>query len=164
MWVLLYGQVTQADGTTRRNVLLARAPAVPRFATESGKPIGPQTRDVIGVAEFRTADVELVLGDLALPPDTPLSVIAVELLPGDSLVQSEPLRDKQVYAVFDQPEVSVGSFGAPASPGAPANAGLAFIATAGNAVVSDPLGRQLGDITSRRILRRSPLRPVAPFC
>lgn len=29
---------------------------------------------------------------------------------------------------------------------------------------SDPLGSELGDISSRRILRCSPLTPVAPAC
>jgi hypothetical protein len=163
MWVLLYAQVVQADGTTRRNVLLGRAPAPPRFDIEAGKAVAPKTRDVIGVAEFATPDVEAVLDDLALPNDTPLSVIAVELLPGDSLVQAEVLHDQQVFALFDQPEMSVGSFGA--AQGAEAGAdGVLAVGGLANVRIADPLGRQLGEITSRRILRCSPLTPVAPSC
>jgi hypothetical protein len=166
MWVLLYAQVVQADGSARRNVLLGRAPALPRLETEDGKQVAPKTRDVIGVAEFRAADVEAVLEDLTLPRDTPLSVIAVELLPGDSLAWAEVLHDQQVFALFDQPEMPVGSFGVSqgAGPGAGADAVLAVGGLAANARIADPLGRQLGDITSRRILRCSPLTPVAPSC
>jgi hypothetical protein len=115
------------------------------------------------VAEFSAIDVEAVLDDLALPGDTPLSVIAVELLPGDSLVQAEVLHDQQVYALFDQPEMPVGSFGVPEGAVIGADAVLVR-GVAANARVADPLGRQLGDITSRRILRCSPLTPVAPSC
>jgi hypothetical protein len=35
---------------------------------------------------------------------------------------------------------------------------------AANARIADPFGRQLGDVSSRRILRCSPLTPVAPSC
>jgi hypothetical protein len=165
IWVLLYAQVVQADATMHRNVLLGRAPANPRFDTEDGKPVAPKTRDVTGVAEFRATDVEAVLDDLTLPHDTPLSVIAVELLPGDSLVQTEILQDQQVYALFDQPEMPVGSFGAQAvGAGVGADAVSFLGGMAANARVADPLGRQLGDISSRRILRCSPLTPVAPSC
>src|SRR5262249_57448840 len=52
IWVLLYAQVMQADGATRRNVLIARAPAIPHLDAVNGKPIPPQTRDVMGVAQF----------------------------------------------------------------------------------------------------------------
>ena len=167
IWVLLYAQVVQADATMRRNVLLGRAPAMPRFDTEDGKVVAPKTRDVTGVAEFRASDVEAALDDLALPRDTPLSVIAVELLPGDSLMQTEiSLHDQPVYALFDQPEMPVGSFGAAAGVGAAVGAdAVTFVGgMAANARIADPLGRQLGDMSSRRILRCSPLTPVAPSC
>jgi hypothetical protein len=48
IWVLLYAQVMQADGATRRNVLIARAPAIPHLDAVNGNPIPPQTRDVMG--------------------------------------------------------------------------------------------------------------------
>jgi hypothetical protein len=154
IWVLLYAQVTQADGATRRNVLIARAPAIPHLDVVNGKPIPPQTRDVVGVAQFDEPNIEQKLTDLALPTDSPLSVLAVELLPSDHLVQQTvTIGDAQVYLTFDQPDPFVdprqSSFGG-------------FIAAPPQ--VSDPLGRDLGKMTSRRILRCSPLTPVAPAC
>jgi hypothetical protein len=129
---------------------------------------------VIGVAEFRTTDIETVLDDLRLPHDTALSVIAVELLPGDALVQREvlpwalgaevPHKQQAWYVMFDQPEMAVGSFGVQEGTGAPVGTDAMFAVGAANARVADPLGRQLGDMTSRRILRCSPLTPVAPSC
>ena len=165
IWVLLYAQVMQADGTTRRNVLLGRAPAFPRFDTGvDGKPIAPKTRDVIGVAEFPVPQVELALGELALPPDVPLSVIAVELLPGDRLLQtSTPFLEGSAYFLFDQPEVAVGTFGPTAGGWAPST-NATFFNPSASLVASDPLGSELGSLASRRILRCSPLTPVAPSC
>jgi hypothetical protein len=154
IWVLLYAQVTQADGATRRNVLIARTPAIPHLDAVNGKLIPPQTRDVMGVAQFDEPSIEQKLADLALPSDSPLSVLAVELLPSDHLVQQTfTIGDAQVYFTFDQPDPF-------ADPRQPAFGG--FIAAPPQ--VSDPLGRELGKMTSRRILRCSPLTPVAPAC
>jgi hypothetical protein len=84
LWVLLYAQVAQADGTSRRNVLLARVPATPRLEMTALGSIRPvSTRDLFGVAEFDPVQVERALAVLALPADTPLSALVVELLPGD---------------------------------------------------------------------------------
>jgi hypothetical protein len=90
LWFLLYGQVVQADGASMRNVLLA---------TVRGVHVGEQTplehplddllgglrdplrRDRAGYAAFLQADIATWLKDVALGPETPLSVLAVELLP-----------------------------------------------------------------------------------
>jgi hypothetical protein len=154
IWVLLYAQVMQADGATRRNVLIARAPAIPHLDVVNGKPIPPQTRDIVGVAQFDEPSIEQKLADLALPAASPLSALAVELLPSDHLVQQTvTIGDAQVYLTFDQPDPF-------ADPQQPSFGG--FIAAPPQ--VSDPLGRDLGKMTSRRILRCSPLTPVAPAC
>jgi hypothetical protein len=154
IWVLLYAQVVQADGATRRNVLVARAPAIPKLNAVNGKLVPPPTRDVMGIAQFDEIDIEQKLYDLALSADAPLSVIAVELLPSDHLVQqTATIGDRQVYFTFDQPDL-------PAGTQQPGNFAVANVARQG----SDPLGRELGSITSRRILRCSPLTPVAPAC
>lgn len=156
IWVLLYAQVTQADGATRRNVLLARAPAIAQVALDdAGKPVPPKTRDVMGLAQFDEQAIGQRLADLALPVASPLSVIAVELLPSDRLTQqSVAFGNQQVFITFDQPDapfgdLNVGGFGT-------------FVAAPASA--SDPLGVELGSITSRRILRCSPLTPVSPAC
>jgi len=82
---LLYAQVVQTDGSTNRNVLLAHQYGkffpeqrgdVNRFA------ITRTQRDRIGRAFFITAEVEQSLRLLGLPTNSPLSVLAVELLPG----------------------------------------------------------------------------------
>jgi hypothetical protein len=166
IWALLYAQVTQSDGTSRRNVLIARAPAVPRFEMDAAGAVTlPGTRDVIGVARFDTAAVERILAEMALPPNSPLSVVAVELLPGDHLVQTERTignptgvmlkaeSAEKVYVMFDRPDgVSSGS------------ADALRTATFNAVPADDPLGVELGTIASRRILRCSTLTPVAPVC
>jgi hypothetical protein len=154
IWALLYAQVTQADGVTRRNVLIARAPAVPQIPVGAdGKPAVPQTRDVVGVAQFDESGIESRLADLALPADAPLSVIAVELFPGDHLsLQSFSLGDAKVFYTIDTPDPFAGA--------APANSIVGNFGVA----ASDPLGRDLGTRASRRILRCSPLTPVKAAC
>ena len=154
IWVLLYAQVLQADGATRRNVLVARAPAIPKLDAVNGKLVPPSTRDVMGIAQFDEIDIEQKLHDLALSADAPLSVIAVELLPSDHLVQqTATIGDRKVFFTFDQPDL-------PAGAQQPGNFAFVNVARQG----SDPLGRELGSITSRRRSRCSPLTPVAPAC
>lgn len=165
IWVLLYAQVRQADAAAWRNVLLGRAPAIPRFDTDGkGTPVAPRSRDVMGVAEFSTDAVELALADLGLPKDAPLSAIAVELLPGDHLLQSKiDLGEFSVPYTTDLPDTPFGGLGLAATP-AGAVSPETFRALGARVALSDPLGRELGTITSRRILRCSPLTPVAPSC
>jgi hypothetical protein len=154
IWVLLYAQVMQADGATRRNVLIARAPATPQLGAVNGKLVPPQTRDVIGVAQFDEPSIEQKLADLALPADSPISVLAVELLPSDHLVQQTiTIGHAKVYFTVDQPD----PFADPQQP----VFGQFFVAPP---QFSDPLGRDLGSLASRRILRCSPLTPVAAAC
>jgi hypothetical protein len=141
LWVLLYAQVTQADGQSRRNVLVAREPAPPYFVEGSRA----ATRDVMGVAEFAQTSVEERLRELAVTADAPLSVIAVELLPGDQLLnRAQQLFDHEIYLSVD---IADGS------------GPLAAVE-----VQRDPLGVELGTVNSRRILRCSPLTPVQPSC
>jgi hypothetical protein len=155
MWVMLYAQVMQADGSSWRNVLLGRKFAWPLFDRQRVEDIRrASTRDVIGRAEFDVHAVELVLAKLGLPVDAGLSVLAVELLPGDGYRQSitqSPWAPIWVIDTADAPEPP------PADPFTPAF-GPAVSA------VSDPLGADLGTIRSRRILRTSPLTPVPPRC
>jgi hypothetical protein len=158
LWALLYAQVAQADGRMRRNVLIGRAPARPRIEMNAlGEFQAASTRDLIGVAEFDPIDVELMLAQLALPPETPLSVIVVELLPGDHLTQTEfsfgssdlfPFEVGKAYFLSDRAEGT-------------------DVVAGGRQVIgisADPLGRELGTMTSRRILRCSPLTSIAAAC
>jgi hypothetical protein len=92
LWALLYAQVTQADGASQRNVLLLteRLDPLPDQVVDPNGRTGPSvTRDVYGVGFFSQKDdktlgktgIETVLNSLLLPLNSPLSVLAVELLP-----------------------------------------------------------------------------------
>lgn len=82
MWMLLYAQVTQADGADRRNVLLSRRAApVPERRFTFGQGAGFSAMGVAGFGYWDEAEVEALLASLGLPLDSPLSVLAVEVLP-----------------------------------------------------------------------------------
>jgi hypothetical protein len=94
MWFLLYAQATQADGTSMRNVLIAVEAGnfVRRELDLMDKALEPyfdtiirnsmQSMQRIALAAFHQAQIEAILASIHLPLDSPLSVIAVELLPG----------------------------------------------------------------------------------
>ena len=77
IWVLLYAQVTQVDGADRRNILLDRRAALPIHKRSDTH----DTRDVLGRANWDQREIQVMLDALALRQDSPLSVLAVELLP-----------------------------------------------------------------------------------
>jgi hypothetical protein len=80
MWMLLYAQVTQADGVDHRNVLLSRKPGPiqeKRFRGQSSV----TAMGVPGYGYWDEDEVEALLSALGLPLDSPLSVLAVEVLP-----------------------------------------------------------------------------------
>jgi hypothetical protein len=94
LWALLYAQVTQADGASQRNVLLLteRLDPLPGQLVDANGQTGPSvTRDVYGSGLFSQKDdpkfgktgIETVLNALLLPLNSPLSVLAVELLPSN---------------------------------------------------------------------------------
>jgi hypothetical protein len=97
IWILLYAQVSQADGTRRRNVLLSRAQAqLPRGGfTAAFIGIGAD-HELTGYLPYGSTgwlqdDIGRRLRALGLPLDTPLSVLAVELLPEAGAVYPDPL-------------------------------------------------------------------------
>ncbi len=162
IWVLLYAQVVQADGTTSRNVLVSRALAPPRFDVEDNQGVRSSTRDVMGLAEFPEALVRQALSRLALPEDSPLSVLAVELLPGGGLVPANPFQGLAISSVGSGGVVFTDKVEAPpADPLSRLQPHMVFEAAQNT---SDPLGAELGTESSRRILRVSPLVAVPPAC
>lgn len=76
IWALLYAQVVQADGEDHRNILLSRRPAPFRRKHDLTQPVAPR-----GDARWSQAEIEAALLSLGLPKSSPLSVLAVELLP-----------------------------------------------------------------------------------
>jgi hypothetical protein len=86
VWALLYAQVTQVDGTQRRNVLLGRA-----RANIADLQLRGRSGSVYGFAIWDQAEIVARLGQLGLPPETGLSALAVELLPEPSMIFRDPL-------------------------------------------------------------------------
>jgi len=78
LWVLLYAQVVQADGQEHRNVLLTQQRA--SFPTAMTRQQHGPGRDLFGQALFDEQEIQTILAGLALPLNSPLSVLAVELL------------------------------------------------------------------------------------
>jgi hypothetical protein len=78
IYALLYAQVLQVDGKSWRNILILRA---------KGSVLAPQVvargdaRFLPAVAEFLQPNIVAALGSLALPLDSPLSVVVLEMLP-----------------------------------------------------------------------------------
>lgn len=81
LWVLLYAQVWQADGSIHRNVLLGHRAAVPQVERWEGRHQKSQVET--GTATFSSSEVVGLLELIGLGPDTPLSCLAVETLPGE---------------------------------------------------------------------------------
>jgi hypothetical protein len=140
IWFMLYAQVLQADAASYRNVLLthrlgATLPNPPNSPVQN--PQHSFNLDPLAGVTFAQADVNDLLKLLGLPVTTPLSVLAVEVLPG-------PLN------------VTTGPAGA-----GPAVAATTAAPAANVAPQEDPVGANLG---LRRILRTSPLTIVPAIC
>ena len=77
LWALLYAQVTQADGSHQRNILLNRV----RLGRKDNLGEALAAARGLGAAAWSRANVETILASLALPPNAPLSTVVVETLP-----------------------------------------------------------------------------------
>lgn len=87
IWILLYAQAEQIDGEDHRNVLLGRKRAFWRERT-----FGDSAPAAVGNASFTAVEVSQALQSMAFSGTTPLSVLAVELLPNGVSVQ-DPLGE-----------------------------------------------------------------------
>jgi hypothetical protein len=88
---LLYAQVRRVDGLQWRNVLLMRARGYIRFDDVGNVAVMSDLRHAPGVMEFSQDEIVQRLSRLGLPLDSPLSVIAVELLPERNSPFEDPL-------------------------------------------------------------------------
>ena len=79
LWGLLYVQVIQADGQAFRNILLARKRMVLNRKSENVR--GRDSLPRYGLSGWSEAEIEMLLLSLALPPDSSLSAMAIELFP-----------------------------------------------------------------------------------
>jgi hypothetical protein len=78
LWFVLYAQVEQADGADRRNVLLGRKLGQPSKQS--------QRTPEFAAAAWTAAEVRDALHTLAFPVASPLSCLAVEMLPNGNPV------------------------------------------------------------------------------
>ncbi len=161
LWFMLYTQVLQVDGTAHRNILLAHKQGrlLPDWAGNpylAGKTgivqeeylsyklltVHTANREPRGFALFSQPLISQALTELGLPLNSPLSVLAVEVLPG-------PLHIRNL-------DRNLGLVGE-------VNPNLLSTSDSGGASTQqeDPLGTQLG---RRRILRTSLLTQVPPIC
>jgi hypothetical protein len=90
IWMLLYAQVRQVDGADWRNVLLTRQQARTVDRRRISDFDRPNPMAVAAEASWDQAEIDLALNALALPRDSGLSVLAVELLP-ESIRMDDPL-------------------------------------------------------------------------
>jgi hypothetical protein len=85
LWVLLYAQVHQADDADMRNLLLSHRQASARAQRWTHKFQEP--RADTGTATWSQAELVELLAMLGMGPDTPLSCVVVETLPGNKPVE-----------------------------------------------------------------------------
>jgi hypothetical protein len=162
IWFLLYAQILRADGEVHRNLHLAKLQGAP---PDPASAFAPPQHGIPVNAAFSEATIDHILATLRLPVNLPLSVLAVELFNGESLV----VQQDNIKAVIDghdelPSEVRKGTPGQAPQPSAVTALGSAGTATQASQraqVLPDPLGNELG---MQRILRVSPLTPVRQVC
>jgi hypothetical protein len=87
IWIVLYGRVMQADASTKRNIQVdLRRLRIPREVQSKTTPLL-----VEGEIRWTGAEVDAALQAAGLPQDTPMSVLAVELLPEPNGSFNDPL-------------------------------------------------------------------------
>jgi hypothetical protein len=90
---LLYAQIHQADAAERRNILIGTRALIPERTDEKRRGVSAAS------AVWTRAQIEAALAELTLGPDTPLSCLAVETLPGNR-PWSDPLGAQLGYERF----------------------------------------------------------------
>jgi hypothetical protein len=160
IWALLYAQARQADGKDWRNILLDdRALSVlPQLRGRLSDATGMlmllgafQNRDAParGATAWTQAEIAVLLRDLGLPRDAPISVLCVEMMP-----TAESLRTP---AATEQRAVAVDLAAAVAGERSGTTPGFTATAEGQARPLSDALGHY-------RILRTSPLTAVPAIC
>lgn len=105
IWVILYARVMQADASTRRNVQISQQQV--RILRWSDKEAVPSF--IQGEARWTGEQVKAALELVGLPEDTPITALAVEMLPEPNSSFSEPLGGDlgQVRIIRTSPLASV---------------------------------------------------------
>jgi hypothetical protein len=79
IWGVLYVQVMQADGQAFRNILLSQKRMTPPRRSTDKTPDGSLKK--YGLCGWSQAEVRVMLLNLGLPEESPLSALAIELMP-----------------------------------------------------------------------------------
>lgn len=90
LWFVLYARVMQADATTRRNIQIDLRRGVPLVRNDK-KRKDSVARVPQGGTRWTRAEVEAALDAAGLPRNTPISALAVELLPEPNGAFGDPL-------------------------------------------------------------------------
>jgi hypothetical protein len=107
IWVLLYAQVTRADGSTRQNVLLGQRLAAIDPRQEN---LRAASAALYGTATWSQFELAGLMQATGLGPDAPISALAVEILPntvpsadpvGADLGSERILRTSPLVAIPD---------------------------------------------------------------
>jgi len=94
MWALLYARIFQTDGSSWRNVLMARAQLFPPRV--GNDPLGAGARVLYGEVLIAESDVTNALRRLGLPANTPLTVLAAEMFSNPA--EADPLGGRLGHA------------------------------------------------------------------
>jgi hypothetical protein len=157
IWFMLYAQVRQADGLAYRNILLTHELGTLErggIDEEDAGQLQSAGRDPRARIVWEEVTIRDALSMLGLAVTSPLSTLAVELLPGRGRNVSSQLIDRLEAGGADFSAAQVLADEQRALEAADAEA----VATA---TKEDPLGSNLG---KRRILRVSPLTALPTVC
>ena len=89
IWFMLYTQVLQTDGASFRNILLDHRQGVTLPQSQDNPQHGPSIAP-LAAALFEEPAVQNLLSRIGLPSTSPLSVLAVEILPGPLQFEDQP--------------------------------------------------------------------------
>jgi hypothetical protein len=139
MWFLLYAQAVQADGASMRNILIATEPGV--FANRELDLVDPALRPYF-----------ITLSTNSLKSFNRIAVATFHQAQIESILESVHLPASSALSVLAVELLPAGT----GNTGS--NANVAGVTTAA------PVPRVPPTFPFGRILRTSPLEPVAPFC
>jgi hypothetical protein len=112
IWFMLYAQAMQADGASRRNILLGRAAGAP-LGQDTAAAVVPSAGGPRAYREFPQKEVTAWLHLLGLSQTSSLSVLAVELLPfGQVQTRTEDSPAAAPTGTADAAPVSADPLGA----------------------------------------------------
>jgi hypothetical protein len=99
LWGVLYTQVVQADGNAHRNILLGQRKLYLKRRDFSRRDLVTSSA-VYGTCMWSDREVAATLEAMGLPPDAPLSVLAIELYKNYQPVEDPLARDLGAMRIY----------------------------------------------------------------